>query len=246
MNQLNPIITSECALCGRFESLRDSHILPEFVYRPSYDASHTAIELDTRKGRRGKRQKGFSERLFCAACEARFNRWETYFANVWLNPAKTRRPNLLISDLIQISGLDYEQFKLFHLSVVWRAGISKHPMFDNVRLGTQAQKLRFNLLESNPGTPRDYPFFGIALREPKAQVFQDGMILGPEASRVSGHWVYTFIFGGVQWHYYGSGHHTDRNIPVIFGYDGVLVLAVKDWTEINSIRHFASQLPRRR
>jgi hypothetical protein len=246
MNQVNPFVTPECALCRSVEPLRDSHILPEFVYRPSYDATHTAVELDTRRGRRGKRQKGFSERLFCTACEGKFSRWETYFANVWLNPANIRRQKRVSSKLIQVNELDYAQFKLFHLSVIWRAGISKHPMFDNVRLGAQAQKLRLRLLESNPGAPTDYPFFGIALRDPKTQGFEDRIVLGPEASRVSGHWIYTFIFGGVQWHYYVSGHHAGRNVPVIFGLDGVLILTVKDWTEIQSIKRFASQLPRKR
>jgi hypothetical protein len=220
--------------------------LPEFVYRPSYDPTHTAIELDTRKGRRGKRRKGFTERLFCAACESRFNRWETYFANVWLNPAKTKRPRRLYDKLIQVPGLDYTQFKLFHLSVIWRAGIAKHPMFSNVRLGGQEQKLRTRILDSNPGAPDDYPFFAIALRDPKTYGFQDQIVMGPEAARVNGHWVYTFIFGGVQWHYYVSGHVTGHNVPINFGLNGVLVLAVQDWTDIQSIKHFAAQLPRRR
>jgi hypothetical protein len=115
-------------------------------------------------------------------------------------------------------------------------------MFANVRLGAQVQKLRLRLLESNPGASTDYPFFGIALRDPKTHDFQDRIVMGPEASRVNGHWVYTFIFGGVQWHYYVSGHHVNRNVPVIFDLDGVLTLAVKDWTEIQSIKRFASQL----
>jgi hypothetical protein len=71
------------------------------------------------------------------------------------------------------------------------------------------------------------------------------IIFGPEASRVNGHWVHTFIFGGAQWHYYTSGHHTGRNVPVSFGHDGVLTLMVKDWTDIQSLKHFASQLQRR-
>src|ERR1044071_6986550 len=206
MKESRPDSITPCILCAGPGPLRDSHILPEFVYRPSYDKTHTAVELDTRKGRRRKRQKGFTERLLCAACEGKFSFWETYFASVWLNPKKTHRPTKLSTDLVQIKDLHYAQFKLFHLSVIWRAGISKHPMFSNVRLGGQAQKLRTRLLDSDPGAPDDYPFFAIALRDPKTRGFQDQIIFGPEAARVNGHWVHTFIFGGVQWHYYTSGH----------------------------------------
>jgi hypothetical protein len=150
-----------CRLCGDVRPLLDSHILPEFIYRPSYDYTHTAVLLDLRTGRKGKRQKGFTERLLCSVCEGKFSTWETYFANVWFNRTKSQRPAVMShGDLIQIPDLDYAQFKLFHLSLIWRAGVSRLSAFSNLRLGTQEPKLRKRLLESDPGAPSEYPFFG--------------------------------------------------------------------------------------
>ena len=36
---------------------------------------------------------------------------------------------------IRADGLNYEVLKLFFLSVMWRASVASHPLFDNVRLG---------------------------------------------------------------------------------------------------------------
>lgn len=232
-----------CRLCGDDRPLLDSHILPEFIYRPSYDHRRTAVLLDLRTGRKRKRQKGFTERLLCSVCEGKFSRWETYFANAWFNRAKSQRPPAISNGgLIQIPDLDYAQFKLFHLSLIWRAGVSRLSAFSNVRLGTQATKLRKRLLESDPGGPSEYPFFGIALRDPTTSGFQDRLVIEPEAARVGGHAVYTFLFGGVLWHYYISGRQSGRLVPVHFGLDGLLTLAVQDWTDNVFVRRFASKM----
>jgi hypothetical protein len=240
---------TSCALCDGTGPLRDSHILPEFVYRPSYDETHTAVFFDAHHGHRGKRRKGLTQYLLCSACEGKFSRWETYFANVWFNAAKGQRPSTLPgppSQVIQICDLNYAQFKLFHLSVIWRAGVSSLPTFDNVRLGAQEKKLRNRLMESDPGKPTDYPFFAIALREPRTGGFQDQLVKGPDAARVKGHWVYTFIFGDVQWNYYVSSHESDRVVPVYFGLDGLLTLAVQDWTESPFVRDMAANMHKAR
>lgn len=236
---------ASCALCGNSGPLRASHILPEFVYRPSYDEKHTAVFFDAHRGRHGKRQKGFTQYLLCAVCEGKFSRWETYFANVWLNPASTLRPATLPApppQIVQIPNLDYAQFRLFHLSVVWRAGVSSLPTFEEVRLGVQEKKLRSRLFASDPGKPTDYPFFGLALREPRTGGFQDQLVTGPKAAHVKGHWVYTFIFGGVQWHYYVSNHASDRVVPVYFGLDGLLTLGVQEWTESPFVQDMAAHM----
>lgn len=61
--------TKQCPLCGEYKLLCDSHILPEFVYRPSYDPTHTEFKIDINKNKLGKTQKGFSEWMLCTECE---------------------------------------------------------------------------------------------------------------------------------------------------------------------------------
>jgi hypothetical protein len=222
--------------------LRDSHILPEFVYRPTYDATHTAILYEPDVNRKGRRQKGFTERLLCDECEKLVGTWETYFADVWLHPTRQLRPAALPNDQAIVADLDYARFKLFHLSLIWRSGVSTRQAFGSVRLGGQEPKLRKRLLASDPGDPADYPFFGIALRDLSSRGFQDKLLMTPRVARVHGHWVYILLFGGVLWHYYISSHAGPRNVPVLFDRTGTLTLLVQNWKENPFILELARQI----
>ena len=236
---------SYCKLCGKFRPLHDSHVLPEFVYRPAYDLSHTAIKLDLDHNKKLKRQRGFTERLLCKDCEIHISRWETYFARIWFDNLNSLRPKMLTNNVVIIARIDYAPFKLFHLSLIWRAGVSSRYEFKNIRLGAQEPKIRKLILAEDPGAPEDYAFFGIALRKPDTKTFQDKLLSAPAASRVNGHWVYTLIFGGVLWHYWVSGHTDGRLVPYIFGRDGKLTLAVQDWTKNIFIRAMAREIVER-
>ncbi len=231
----------QCRLCGSKSPLRDSHILPEFVYRPTYDSTHTAILFEPDRNRRGRRQKGFTERLLCGECEKLLGTWETYFADVWFHPTRQRRPAALPGDRAIISDLDYARFKLFHLSLIWRSGVSTRPAFGGVRLGGQEPQLRNRLLASEPGDPAGYPFFGIALRDSSTNGFQDKLLMTPRVARVRGHWVYIILFGGVLWHYYISSHAGPGNVPYLFDRTGTLTLLVQDWKENPFILELARQ-----
>jgi len=73
----------KCKLCQSSTDLMSSHIIPEFVYRPSYDNIHRAIHLKANPQKRNYLQKGLREQLLCKSCEQRFSRYESYFAKEW-------------------------------------------------------------------------------------------------------------------------------------------------------------------
>lgn len=235
-----------CALCKQPLPLLRSHVLPEFFYRPTYDPQHTAVLYDLESGKKRKRQQGFTERLLCASCEAHIGRWENYFARVWLHPQFSVRPTTLVGDTVTVPGLDYAQFKLFHMSLIWRAGVSRLKEFEQVDLGTQQETMRALLLADDPGGRDDYPFFGIAMRDPATGGFQDKLLKAFDSSRVNGHWVHVAIFGGVLWHYFTSGHSHGRLVPATFGPAGDLTLGVEDWTANQWVRSLASQIQSQR
>jgi hypothetical protein len=231
-----------CSLCGEYKLLCDSHILSEFVYGPVYDQSHIAVKIDINKNKLGKTQKGFSERMLCVECEGLFNKWEAYFARVWFHRDHRLRPYKIDENLIFIRGLDYKKFKLFHLSLIWRAGVSKRSEFDAVTLGPHAEKIRIMLLDENPGEPEDYQFTCLALRDPKTLGFCDSLIRAFEASKLYGHRVYSILFGGVMWAYWVSSHTLNRPVPPCFRKDGTLVIAVQDWDKNLSIQDLAKHV----
>jgi hypothetical protein len=69
-----------CRLCGAIAQLQDSHFVPSFVFRWLKATSATGyIRFSLRPNVRA--QDGPKSPMLCTACEARFNKWETEFAN---------------------------------------------------------------------------------------------------------------------------------------------------------------------
>ncbi len=236
-----------CKLCGQLKPLQDSHIMPEFVFRPAYDATHTAIKIDMEREKKAKQQKGFTERLLCKSCEGIFSKWENYFSRIWFHKIQRLRPVHLNDEIIRIPGIDYVAFKLFHLSIIWRSGISSRSEFKNVRLGTQEIRLRKLLKAQDPGDPDEYPMMGLALREPDTKTFYDRLLRAPEVSRYNGYHVYSYLFGGVTWAYFISGNRIESILNLnCIRRDGVLTLAVQDWNKNPSIQELAGYVQKNR
>jgi hypothetical protein len=72
-----------CKLCLERRPLLNSHIIPEFQYRPLYDDLHRFTTISSDPERTTKfAQKGIRERLLCGECEQRLSVWEGYSAGV--------------------------------------------------------------------------------------------------------------------------------------------------------------------
>jgi hypothetical protein len=100
-----------------------SHIVPEFLHRPIYDEHHRTLSFAHGDWRADILQKGVRERLLCAKCEARIQKWEHYFARFWYR--SKRLPDPLPAHGLILQGVDYAKLKLFVLSIVWRIGGSE-------------------------------------------------------------------------------------------------------------------------
>ncbi len=60
---------------------------------------------------------------------------------------------------LKIGAKDYDEatLRLFFISVLWRAGVSQNPFYENVDLGVEhEEKLRGLILNQDPGDPDDY------------------------------------------------------------------------------------------
>ena len=134
-----------CRLCGAEAELRESHILPAFLYKWMKDTSVTGrIRLGVSPNRRV--QDGLKRRWLCANCEARFSKWESAFAARIFHPYSSR-----VS-----ARFDYDSFLIrFCTSVSWRAllfhqdeGYCAHLPEDVIsRTEEAAEKWRAVLLE---------------------------------------------------------------------------------------------------
>jgi len=188
---------TQCALCFKSKPLRNSHILPEFLYTSLYDHLHRfeVFSSDPSK-RRLHVQKGLREKLLCGDCEQQLSKHERY-ASLFFSGDLPGIRSTRKGDVVEIEGLDYEQFKLFGLSVLWRAGVSRHAMFQKVELGPHEEKLRQMVHAGCPGEPEDYGFF-LTILVHDNKVLSDLMV-NPTRARLHGRICYRFVFGGLVW-----------------------------------------------
>lgn len=232
-------MNGQCKLCLRNTVLRRSHVVPEFVYRPVFGVDHTAVVLEPNKPRQSHRQTGYWERLLCDECEGRLGKVETYFADVWFR--RPLRPGRIPGLQVEIKGLDYSRFKLFLMSVFWRAGVSKLKSFQDVSLGAHAERLRTRILTADAGPAETYPIAGLAIRDDDGG-FRDTLMLLPGGGRVAGHHVYQTLFGGVFWSCIVSGHRTGRPVEPSLREDGSLTLLVQDWRDNSAIQEMSVRM----
>ena len=92
--------------------------------------------------------------------------------------------------------LDFAKFKLFLLSLLWRASISSRPTFKEVRLGPlHEEKIRTMLLGDNPGGQLEYPCLIMTYLNLKN--LPSDLVSQPSRSRVDGGYIYKFLIGGM-------------------------------------------------
>ncbi|MCG8590318.1 MAG: hypothetical protein MJE66_13590 [Proteobacteria bacterium] len=202
--------TMQCRLCQKDCTLRNSHIIPEFLYRPLYDEKHRALLVEPDSLDRPFVQKGLREKLLCDACEGHLGRWESYFAGRWFDPNILPDEVPLPNQVMTVSGLDYAKMKLFLLSVLWRASVSRRSEFRNASLGPHEVKIREMLLADHPGPADAYRVLAavVVQRESRRVVYE--MILPPVQKRVQDRVSYELVFGGVDWLFMISGHGTSE------------------------------------
>lgn len=192
-----------CALCKQDKVLQNSHVIPEFMYTPLYDDKHRFHVLSSKGSKsRSQKQKGLREKLLCKDCETLLSEHERYVSLVFTGREKItseRNGNLVI-----IRGLNYSHFKLFGLSILWRAGVSKQQFFEKVTLGLHEEKLRKIVYTNNPGKPDKYGFFLAPLVDNDRDI--KDLMVQPTHSRLEGHLCYRFVFGGLVWVFIVSSH----------------------------------------
>ncbi len=231
----------KCALCHGTRPLRESHIIPEFLYKSMYDDKHRFRMLSVRSDIQHRTlQKGFREELLCLECEGILSTWENYAMRV-LNGGVPLSFNRF-GTRVDISGIDYAQFKLFQLSILWRSSISKSKVFfEKVNLGPHEETIRKMLIQSDPGSAASYGCLMYGLKGDEDS-FQD-LIVQPSCQRVEGHRCFRFVFGGFGWIYFVSRHNPPFWITKHFVQEtGHIYLTVTDLYAAPWMKDFAVEL----
>ncbi len=231
-----------CTLCRAPQQLKNSHIIPEFLYESLYDEIHRFHVLSIIPDQDNSlKQKGIREPLLCETCEQRFSVWERYASLALKGGIEiTHRRE---GNLVYVSGLNYEKFRLFQLSILWRASVSTLQFFENVRLGRHEEILRRLLLAQDSGNPSRYGCLMFGLKFENENFTQ--LIMPPERLKLSGHIAYRFIFGGFMWVFLVSSHGVLPPLSnAVLQQSGEALFVIKDIREMQNLVRFSEELVR--
>lgn len=206
-----------CRLCLEDKRLqRESHIIPQFMYDEilSDDGyfykvrKNTFKEYSSGKSMREFKTGEYDGNILCGNCENDVlnQKYEDYAAKVFqfinqkvdsfqnIEIANYRNVNDIRGKLIK--NIDYCNFKLFLLSILWRANISNRDFFKKVNLGSRHNEvLREMIYDGNPKELEDYPCFICDLGQD--QPVLKGVILPPIKIRRDGNIAYEFMISGL-------------------------------------------------
>jgi hypothetical protein len=158
-------------------------------------------------------QKGYREKLLCEDCEQFLNRnYELYFNNIWYE--KGYKLKRITKEKITLKGIDYSKFKLFLLSILWRASISRIDVFDQINIGYHEDIIRQKLLSQNAGDEREYPIYSKFVLFPGSNLVFDDLIVSPITQVVNGNNIALFVFGGCSWYFFYDATLQDKFHPI--------------------------------
>jgi hypothetical protein len=140
--------------------------------------------------------------------ETKLSIWESYARALLMGGSQLlyRREGTIT----WVEGIDYLRFKLFQLSILWRAGVATREFFSKVTLGPHAERIRKMLLQADPGEPWEYGCITIGIHRHGTMV---PIIVQPTALRIMDAKGIRFTFGG-----YFSAYRIASHRPIQPGF----------------------------
>ena len=189
----------QCRLCGEDKPLCRSHVVSELAYDPIKNDKNQFISA----GRKVKTiQVGYREKMLCQTCEGILSAYETKFKEFWMDTIPPDFNHLATGpeDVITVRVPSYADFKLFHLSVFWRAAVSSgFKIGRGISLGKYEAQIGQLLQEGDPGKPGDFPFFGVLHLDKNGRPVPTVSQLARGTGRYEGHHCYMMSYAYCEW-----------------------------------------------
>ena len=158
----------QCKLCLENKLLcKESHIIPKFLYKLLFEKNNFLIFLD--KIAAHFRYTGeYEGGILCENCDNTIIGKLDNYAAGFIHGEFRQKLNSRIEVIDGHEHLvieydpnyDYRKYKLFLLSLLWRASITSRPFFQQVKLSPETEEdLRRMILVGDPGEPEKYASF---------------------------------------------------------------------------------------
>jgi hypothetical protein len=205
-----------------------------------YDEKHRFHVLSTKQTQKNLLfQKGIREKLLCDDCEQLISKWEHY-ASLVLNggaPIAFKQEGALC----HLSEIEYSPFRLFQLSILWRASVSSVDFFRKVALGKHEEKLRKLLISGDSGLAWQYGCVMCALICDNALLTD--LMIQPDRIKLHGCTAYRFIFGGFMWIFLVSNHISANPLQsALLSPAGTMTILKRNIESVQYIEHLTADL----
>jgi hypothetical protein len=179
-------LTGLCKLCGLEKVLlKKSHIIPEFMYQFLFDGNHKfRLTPSSELLKENPKSKDKAPKI-------------TFYqkdGHTWN----------------YVENIDYKKFKLFLLSILWRASVTKLPVFSEIQLGPHQEKIRKMIFEDDPGEEDDYPVQMWTTVSDKN--FPKDCMLQPRTLKLDGHRICLFPISGLFILFFISNHSKKSDV----------------------------------
>ena len=148
-------VSGECALCLEHKALRLSHVIPNAVFRRIKRKQGTGQLIlldDSESGLIRRSQETWPEHLLCADCERVIGSYEQYGLELLRGDSRSAVNEHAGGITFRVD--DYARLKLFLVSLLWRAAVSRQPVFEVVILPDAcAEAARSSLLTGKALNP---------------------------------------------------------------------------------------------
>jgi hypothetical protein len=149
-----------CKLCSKEKKLIKAHIIPEGFFRPLRSGSLAPEMLTNSPGNYPKRMPVsiYDSSILCGDCDQEMGLWDRYAQELLLDRFSETSVLQLNQQTVgwRIEDFDYSRLKLFFVSLLWRASISKQSFYKRISLGPFEGRLRTMILDRDPGGSQDF------------------------------------------------------------------------------------------
>ena len=161
------LITLKCKFCqNEFDKLADAHVIPKSFFKLTKGKGKHSIlvGVDERELDRKHKQDRLSDKsILCQDYDGRrFGPYDKHGIEAVLDLLNTKqiyRDDFGNPCAYLANKADYAKFKLFLLSVLWRASVSSIEFYEHINLGnSHAERIKEMLKKQDPGKETDYPF----------------------------------------------------------------------------------------
>ena len=156
MNQLK----SACRLCLQDKKLIKAHIIPEGFFRLLRDGNIAPEMHSNTPGSIPKRMQvgTYDSTILCSECDQKLAPWDDHGQQVLIHRFSEAVKISLQGKTVawKLEEFDYRRLKLFFMSVLWRASVSKQTFYKRISLGPIEDRLRTMILNEDPGDSQDF------------------------------------------------------------------------------------------